>query len=160
MEEDQQKNLSDGIKAAIVSNATQWALTNYQTTEKLRRNLLISSIIGIFIGMTGAKPVNVAALGLELGNVSGYTFYTLSCLVTIYLYWSYLTRCRTGDIYRNNIGKIYYNVIGYNYFAEIVASRSKADVVSYYCYRNIMPLIATLLSLIAIGCRVYLERQS
>jgi hypothetical protein len=124
--------------------------------QKARRNLLLSSAIGILIAITGATPKKIEMVGIELGDSPDILFYITVIIIILYFLWSFIhynardlnmhNKNATGDQIKEMLGEYYSVYRNYIYFYV----RGK-DFRPYWFY---LPCVVTAISIFAICIRI------
>ena len=133
--------------------------------ESTRRNLLLSCLIGILVGVTGIIPEKIEAIGISLTTIPRIFFVITILFTVLYFqisYCMYLLRreveMKRASSAESNISKI----IGYNYhsFLQIRSTYPvllKAYKISkYYDYFLYLPISAGIVALVILFVRLIL----
>jgi hypothetical protein len=70
-----------------------------EETRKARRNLLIASLMGLGIAMTGAIPNGIVALGINFGTIDRIAFLVLLMLVIMYFVYSFIAYTAEDELH-------------------------------------------------------------
>lgn len=152
---DDLQKASEVQKAALDDLRAIWIRLTTDA-QKARRNLLLSSAIGMLIAITGATPKKIETFGMELDASHDVLFYAFVILAISYFLWSFIhynerdlnmhSRKRTGDQIKKMLGPYYDVYLNYLFFYG-----TKSNFRPYWLY---LPCIVTAISICAIIIRI------
>jgi len=156
LDEPDPKKFSDTLKAAILSDASQWALENRERLHRARRNLMMFAMLTVLICIINFTPQGFEAYGIKVEQLPDMIFFLFVAVVNIYLYWSYRNILSLAFSARRLINDIYESIICFDYLRNNSYENSKISRVSYNFWRSISPTIACAVAILSCFARIFI----